>query len=273
LRGPVCQMELEAYRSLNDPTEAIDAGRRALKFSPGNLAVTADLSFILADVATDSQRLDQSEQYARKTLDALKTFTVPKWISPQKWANIKGDLMSEVHASLGMVAFKRGSVRQAIREFETAIDVAPTPEPTEYYRLGRLYQANGDTDAAIQKFRQAATMNDPAIRQLAQQDLKAAARWTALIPWARDKSASWNGRDVATIRFVPQRPNALIDFSLGSIDNASSVKDPLNVCGNLLSAVTVEIHDGHRCAFLREQKAGSFPDSRPASRYNSYFPA
>jgi tetratricopeptide (TPR) repeat protein len=173
LLGPVCQMELETYRSLNDPTDAIEAGQKALKFAPGNLAVTADLASIIADVATDPQRLDQAEQYAGKTLVALKTFTVPKWISPDKWEKIEGYLKSEAHAALGLVAYKRGGIAQGIREFETAIDLAPVPEPTEYYRLGRLYQAKGDKAAAIQKFRQAAAMNDPAIRQLAQKELMA----------------------------------------------------------------------------------------------------
>jgi len=172
LLGPVCQMELEAYRSLNDPSHAIEAGQRALKFAPGNLAVTTDLASIIADTAMDPQRLDQAEQYARKTLEALKTFTVPKWISPEKWEKIEGRLKSEAHAALGLVAYKRGGIPQAIREFETAIDLAPVPEPTEYYRMGRLYQANGDKPAAIQKLRQAAAMNDPTIRQLAQKELK-----------------------------------------------------------------------------------------------------
>ena len=173
LLGPVCQMELEAYRSLNDPPHAIEAGERALKFAPGNLAVTADLASILADVATDPQRLDQAEQYAHKTLEALKSFKVPKWVAPEKWEKIQGHLKSEAHAALGLVAYKRGEIPQAIREFETAIDFAPEPEPTEYYRLGRLYQVNGDKPAAIQKLRQAAAMNDPTIRQLAQKVLKA----------------------------------------------------------------------------------------------------
>jgi len=173
LLGPVCQMELETYRSLNDPLDAIAAGEKALKFAPGNLAVTADLASIIADVATDPQRLDQADLYARKTLEALKSFTVPKWILPDNWEKIAGHLKSEAHAALGLVAYKRGEIQQAIQEFETAIDVAPIPDATEYYRLGRLYQSKGDKPAAIEKLRQAAAMNDPAIRLLAQKELKA----------------------------------------------------------------------------------------------------
>ncbi len=172
LLGPVCQLELETYRSRNDPIDAIGAGQKALEFAPGNLAVTADLASIIADVASDPQRLDQADRYAHQTLQALKSFTVPKWILPDNWEKIAGHLKSEAHAALGLVAYKRGEIPQAIQEFETAIDLAPVPDATQYYRLGRLYQSNGDKPAAIDKLRKAAAMDDPAIRLLAQKELK-----------------------------------------------------------------------------------------------------
>jgi tetratricopeptide (TPR) repeat protein len=102
----------------------------------------------------------------------LKTFTVPKWIPPQKWETIEGRLRSEAHAALGLVSYKRGGIPQAIREFETAIELAPVPEPAQYYRLGMLYQASGNKSAAIQKLQRAAQMNDQTIRYLAEKELK-----------------------------------------------------------------------------------------------------
>jgi tetratricopeptide (TPR) repeat protein len=172
LRGPVCQLELQAYRSLNDPSNAIEAGQRALEFAPGNLQVTAELAFIIADTTAEPQQLIHAEDYARRTLQSLKTFTVPKWIPPQEWGAIEGRLKSEVHVALGLVAYKRGGIPQAIREFETAIDLAPEPEPAQYYRLGMLYQASGNKSAAIQKLQRAAQMNDQNIRSLAEEELK-----------------------------------------------------------------------------------------------------
>ena len=143
LRGPVCQMELEAYRSLNDSANAIDAGKRALRFAPGNLATMADLASIIADGATDPQQLIRAEEYARKMLEALETFKVPKWIPPQKWQKTEDHLRSEAHAAIGLVAYKRGEIAQAIHEFETASSVAPAADATQYYRLGMLYRVSG----------------------------------------------------------------------------------------------------------------------------------
>lgn len=165
-------MELEAYRSLDDASGAIAAGQRALQFAPGNLQVTAELASIIADATTDPQQLRQAEDYAHKTLEELKAFTVPKWIPPQKWETIEGRLRSEAHVALGLVAYKRGGLQQAIGEFETAIELAPAPEPAQYYRLGMLYQASGNKAAAIQKLQKAAQLNDPTIRRLAEKQLK-----------------------------------------------------------------------------------------------------
>jgi tetratricopeptide (TPR) repeat protein len=172
LRGPVCQMELESYRSLNDPANAIEAGERALRFVPGNLAVLADLASIIADATTDPQQLNRAEKYARKMLEALGTFKVPKWMLPQEWKKTEGHLRSEAHAALGLVAYKRGEVAQAIHEFETATSVAPAPDPTQYHRLGLLYRATGKESAAIQMFRQAVKLGEPPIRGLAERELQ-----------------------------------------------------------------------------------------------------
>ena len=172
LRGPVCKMELDAYRSLNDSANAIEAGERALRFTPGNLVIMGDLASILADVTTDPQQLVRAEEYARKMLEALKTFTFPKSIPPQECERIEGRLRSEAHAALGLVAFKQGKIAQAIHEFETATSLAPTPDPTQYYRLGMLYRATGKKLEAIQMFQTAAKLGEPIIRRLAERQLQ-----------------------------------------------------------------------------------------------------
>jgi hypothetical protein len=54
-------MELEAYRSVDDPSGAIEAGERALQFAPGNLQVTAELASIIADTKADPQQLAHAD--------------------------------------------------------------------------------------------------------------------------------------------------------------------------------------------------------------------
>ena len=61
----------------------------------------------------------------------------------------------------------------AIREFETAVSLAPAPDATQIYRLGVLYRAAGRDDAARKTFERAAGMNEPLIRELAEKELTA----------------------------------------------------------------------------------------------------
>lgn len=97
---------------------------------------------------------------------------VPKRISPQEWEKTEGRLRPQAYAALGLVAYKRGQIAQAIHEFETATRVAPAPDPTQYYRLGMLYRASGKKREAIQMFRRAAKLGEPLIRGLAEQELQ-----------------------------------------------------------------------------------------------------
>ena len=50
--------------------------------------------------------------------------------------------------------------------------LAPAPDATQYYRLGVLYRATGNTLGARQKLRRAAELNEPAIRELAERELR-----------------------------------------------------------------------------------------------------
>ena len=172
LRGPVCQMELEAYRSINDTANAITAGECVLQFAPGNLAVLAELANIIANTTRDPQRLTTAEGYAHKLLESLPAFKVPRSVLPQDWQREQGQLQSQAHAALGLIAYKRGQTPEAIQEFETATRLAPNPDATQYYRLGLLYGVGGRTPEAIVALKRAAELGDVTIRQLAERQLE-----------------------------------------------------------------------------------------------------
>lgn len=171
LLAEVYQLEMNAYRSLNDTSSSIQAGQKALQVAPDNVTVMANLAYILADGTSDKQNLDLAGHYARKALTILKTFHVSKRVSPNKWNGIRRHVESEVHAALGLVAYKNGDNASAIREFESSLRLAPTPNPLQYYRLGLLYQATGQKTKAVGMFQQAAQLNDPTIQRLAQSHL------------------------------------------------------------------------------------------------------
>jgi tetratricopeptide (TPR) repeat protein len=168
----VLELELEAYRSLGDSANAILAGEKALKAAPDNLFVLTNIAYILASSTSDQQQLARAERYARRELELSTNIRIPKRISPREWEEIQGRQNSTAHATLGLVAYKRGNTAGAIHEFETAVKLAPVPEAAHYYRLGMLYRASGNESRAIEMLRRAVESNDPTIRRLAESELK-----------------------------------------------------------------------------------------------------
>jgi hypothetical protein len=146
--------------------------RKALKAAPDNLFVLTNIAYILASSTSDQQQLARAERYARRELELSTTIRIPKRISPREWEEIQGRQNSTAHATLGLVAYKRGNTAGAIHEFETAVKLAPVPEAAHYYRLGMLYRASGNESRAIEMLRRAVESNDPTIRRLAESELK-----------------------------------------------------------------------------------------------------
>ncbi len=172
LRAHVYELEFEAYRALGDEKKAIDAGEESLRAAPDNLVVLANLAVVLANATSDSKRLARAKEYGLKVIALSKSFRAPRFISPEEWERTSARLNSQAHSALGLVANAEGRLADAIREFETAIALAPSPDATQCYRLGVLYRTAGNTSGAIQKFRQAAGLNEPAIRRLAERQLR-----------------------------------------------------------------------------------------------------
>jgi len=172
LLGQVLELQLNAYRAVGDSTQAIVAGEKALKAVPDNLVILSNLAYIIANGTADPQQLARAEEYARRELERSRTILVPKKISLEEWNEIQSRLGSTAHAALGLVSYKRGDVAGAIREFETAVKLAPAPEPAHYYRLGMLYRASGNRSKAAEMLRRTADSNDPTLRPLAERELK-----------------------------------------------------------------------------------------------------
>jgi tetratricopeptide (TPR) repeat protein len=172
LLGQVLELQLNAYRSVGDSAHAILAGERALKAVPDNLVILGNLAYLIANSTSDPQQLARAEEYARRELERSRTILAPKKISPEEWSENQSRLGSTAHAALGLVSYKRGDLAGAIREFETAVKLAPAPDPAQYYRLGILYRASGNQSKAVEMFHRAAETNDPTVRPLAERELK-----------------------------------------------------------------------------------------------------
>ncbi|MEX2262798.1 MAG: bacterial transcriptional activator domain-containing protein [Bryobacteraceae bacterium] len=171
LLAHVYEMKFEAYRTLGEVEGAIAAAGQALRAVPSNLAIMAAVALILGNSGSDLAAVDRASQYAERVLKSLETFRVPRSVPYEKWLRVRARLQSQAHAALGLAAFHRGRASEAAREFESAVALAPEPEPAHHYRLGKLYQAQDRIAEAREQFRRAASLGEPTIRGLAEAEL------------------------------------------------------------------------------------------------------
>ena len=85
---------------------AIRAGERALQAAPNNLAVLAQLAYLIADSSSDPPQLVRAEELAQAEIEKAKTIKLPRWISPAKWDEIQGRLGTMSYSALGIVALQ-----------------------------------------------------------------------------------------------------------------------------------------------------------------------
>lgn len=171
LLGEVYRIELSACRQLGDSACAIQAGERALQKAPDNLDLLAEVAYLLADAQPDAAAMARADEYAHRVLTLVDTIQIPRSVTPQQWANTRAELEARAHTTLGLNAYNRHQPAIALRELETAKRLAPQPDAALCYRLGLLYRVAGDDAKAVEMLRQAAKSSDPALRNLAEQQL------------------------------------------------------------------------------------------------------
>jgi tetratricopeptide (TPR) repeat protein len=165
------QAQMLAYEQLDNYQAALDAGRKALHLSPGNLHVLAALANLLplgvAPDKSDDPRLDEAETYARRLLARLPE--TPGTISTGDWKRARLRLEVSAHSALGLVFCARSQPQAAIREFEWVTNRSPEADGVQYLRLGSAYTMVKDFCAAFRAFERAVTLGPEQVRQRARQ--------------------------------------------------------------------------------------------------------
>jgi len=183
LLGAAYQYQMLAYRELNDYNGVIQSGERALKLHPDNLNTLLTLANVLPNGVPSGTgkdpRLDQAEGYARLVFQGIERMKLPRSVSPQRWQELRLEMEASAHEALGQVASKRGNLQQAISEFQEAVQQSPTPQGSQFYRLGVAYMLAHRYDSASEALDRAAQLGPNEIRKMAEtvkQKLKAGSR-------------------------------------------------------------------------------------------------
>jgi tetratricopeptide (TPR) repeat protein len=168
----VYELEMQAALALGDAERALRAGEAALGAAPDYIPVLAAMASLLPNQTSEPARIERAEALARRSLELLTAFHPPRRVSLEDWQRAERKVKSQCHSALGMVAYKRGRTDDAIREFETAVALGPEPDAVQYYRLGLLYRAKGNREAAAENLRKAARHGDANLRRLAESALE-----------------------------------------------------------------------------------------------------
>jgi tetratricopeptide (TPR) repeat protein len=139
------QMEGEAYAQKGDGTNAIVFGDRAIEADPKNFQALLLVSSQLARMTKEFD-LDKDEKLKRAgklANDAVTSIAAAEKPNPQltdeQWGEIKKDLTSEAHETLGMIASVDKKWDPAITELKTAMEASATPPYTAMVRLMSVY--------------------------------------------------------------------------------------------------------------------------------------
>ncbi len=171
--------EAQSYQQKNDYEKMVIFGERALESDPDDITKLQTMLMLAKGIGQHTREFDldreeklgRVEKYASGALDALKTAAKPNPnLSDEQWENFKGQMASDAHEALAMVATTRKNYDQAISEFKTAIQATKEPDPATQVRLAAVYNKAGKYDDAIaicDKLMGQADLH-PTIRQYAQ---------------------------------------------------------------------------------------------------------
>ena len=180
LLGIAYQYQMLAYRDLNNFSRTIRSGEKALKLNPDNLNTLLTLAAVLPNSVSGDQaeksRLAQAENYIQLAFQGMEKIKLPRTISPNQWKLLRRRFQASAHESLGFVAIKRGDFSKAVTEFEKAVELNPTPQGSQHYRLGAAYLFAKRKDAAIDFLQRATELGPKEVQIMAQELLRKIAK-------------------------------------------------------------------------------------------------
>ena len=147
------QTIMAAYQNMNDADQTVEYARRALELDPGNVATLITLSSTMAervpeDGNAQEDHLDRAEEYSSDAIESLERLLAGP-VGDQMGEEQKGNLLSAVHSTLGLVYLHQEEFADARDSYERALEAMPN-DPVAHYRLGVAYNSDDEIDAALE---------------------------------------------------------------------------------------------------------------------------
>ncbi len=146
---PLSKYDLQVYTQLtqdyydkNDVDKMYASGDKALALNPDDVSVLVLVGWVIphsshANDLEGDRMLDKAEKYEKHALELLATLPKPATLTDEQFAKVKIQAQSEAHSGLGLVYFRRQDFANSIAELQQGVSTAPSPDPTDYFVMGR----------------------------------------------------------------------------------------------------------------------------------------
>lgn len=153
-RSIALEIAAESAQSKGDAIGAIQYGERALEANPKNFQAMLLISGLLAQTTREfdldkDEKVKKANKLATDAISIIASATKldPK-MSDDQWGAIQKDLTSQAHDTLGAIAVIDKKWDVAIKEYNTSISEAATPDAVSMVRLTSAYNNAGKYNEA-----------------------------------------------------------------------------------------------------------------------------
>jgi tetratricopeptide (TPR) repeat protein len=130
------------YYTTGNTDKMFAAGAKALELNPDNVDVLALLAMAIprrvkANTPDGPQQLQKAEVYAHHAIELIPALTKPDTVDDATFEKAKNDKLALCHSGLGLLDINHSKFEDARNELTQAVQLASSPDPVEYYLLGK----------------------------------------------------------------------------------------------------------------------------------------
>jgi len=154
----------KAYLATGQEEKMFAATEKALQLNPDNVDALALAAWVTPrrignNTLDREQKLQKSEGYSKRAIELLEAMARPEHMTEEVFTRARNENLAMCHSGLGLVFLHRQRFADSVTEFERAVQLSLSPEPTDLYLLGISYfQTKRYADSA-ESFRKCGEMS------------------------------------------------------------------------------------------------------------------